>query len=98
MENQEVLDIQAQIERLNSLPHSTGDFYLEEPWWGYIVMRGDQQALYRDRFSWVISPVFRHARDLGIWLDGYLHALEDAHHFTPEGAILRVEQQPVVAR
>ena len=98
MENQEILDIQEQIERLNAMPHSTGDFYLEEPWWGYIVMRGDQQALYGDRFSWVISPVYRHARDLGIWLDGYLRALEDAYHFTADGARWRGEEQPVVAR
>jgi hypothetical protein len=91
-------DIQEQIERLNAMPHSTGDFYLEKPWWGYIVMRGDQQALYRDRFSWVISPVYRHACDLHIWLDGYLEALKDAYHFTSDGAILRVAQQPVVAR
>ena len=91
MENQEILDdIQAQIERLNAMPHSTGDFYLEEPWWGYMIKRGDQKVLFRERFSWLISPVFEEARDLGIWLDGYLEALKDGHHFTASGAKFRV--------
>ena len=90
MENQEILDIQEQIERLNAMPHSTGDFYLEQVSRGYMVQRGDE--------SWVISPVFRHARDLQLWLDGYLHALEDAYHFTSDGARWRGEEQPAVAR
>jgi len=98
METQEILDIQAQIERLNAMPHSTGDFYLEEPWWGYTLMRGDQEVLFKERFSWFISPVFEEARDLQLWLDGYLHALPDAWHFTPEGSRWRGVEQPVVAR
>jgi hypothetical protein len=95
----ETLDgIQEQVKRLNALPHSTADFYLEQASRGYMVMRGDQQVLFKERFSWFISPVFEEARDLGIWLDGYLHALEDAYHFTADGARWRGEEQPVVAR
>ena len=99
MAEQVLLDgIQEQIERLNALPHSTGDFYLEEASWGYMIKRGDQEVLFKERFSWLISPVFEEVRDLQLWLDGYLEALKDAYHFTSDGAILRVAQQPVVAR
>jgi len=91
METQEILDgIQEQVKRLNALPHSTGDFYLEQASWGYMIKRGDQKVLFKERFSWLISPVFEEARDLGIWLDGYLEALKDGHHFTASGAKFRV--------
>ena len=65
--------IATQIERLNTMAHSTNDFYLAETTGGHEVRRGED--------GWLVKASSS-PRDLRGWLDGYLVGIEEAYHFS----------------